>query len=135
MRFVIPLTNLRLYDNRSLNRFSLFIRVSLINRLRYIIINNKQRFNTLLTPFSITADELLNSLSRLIICTPYSFGIVVGISNSVYVKNIRISTVIKAIDFGSTVTGKGNRVFVGALQEVKENISSYYQEFIGLRVR
>ena len=121
------------FNGDSKRRFIVFIRKYLINTYKQIIINNKGTLDKKLKPFNLNYNDLLNSLSKSVIVENYDYGILVGFSNYHKVGNFKFLSIIKAIDFGSQVTGSPYPLFSPIQHSVAKYIDILYGRFIGVR--
>ena len=118
------------FENR--DKFEAFIREYTISKLFRVIKVKTVYLNQVLEGFDISCNDILNNLKPLVKTIKTKNGFKLYLSPRVEIKGVRITTVIKAVDFGSTISGVPKPIFYPILREIKNNISRHYLQYLGL---
>ena len=114
-------------NNNNKGSFIAYLRKYLNSTIKRIIINNRHTLNRKLKPLNVT------NLDKLIYINPYSGGLILGFNTLLRVKSYNYSSLIKAIDFGSQLTGSAYPIFTPVLKYTATHGDIIYGRFIGVR--
>ena len=120
-------------NNNNKGSFIAYLRKYLNSTIKRIIINNRHTLNRKLKPLNVTYVELLENLDKLIYINPYSGGLLLGFNTLLRVKSYHYRSLIKAIDFGSQLTGSAYPIFTPVLKYTATHGDIIYGRFIGVR--
>jgi hypothetical protein len=125
---------LNLIDRKS---FENYIKEAAETDLCRYIKRNLDYLDSVLKPFELTGSSLIHIIKtkNLIRVQKYRTSFQLYYSPIVYYnisnKKVRISYVIKAIDYGSSKTGLPKPIFHRIFKYIEDNISYYYIGYIG----
>lgn len=111
--------------------FKEFIRQCVIAQYRILIKRKRIYIDKILQPFKLNSNEIVNELDNLVKVSGVHDGFRIYLSPMVEIKNMNLLAVLKAIDFGSELTGLPKPLFYPVLKYIKQNITRYYLKYLG----